>query len=66
MIREYVLQHINIFKSFSFFLFTLLGIECVPLPLALPRFLLSAEFFHFLCVQYGLSLDFHSVLQAVF
>lgn len=39
--------------------------ECVALPLALSHFLLSAEFFLFPYVQYGLSLDCHSIIQAI-
>lgn len=46
-------------KTF-FFLFILLKIKGVSLPLELSYSLLSAG------VQYGLSLDCHSVLQSVF
>lgn len=62
MTRECILQHMQP----PFFFFSFCWNSSVPLPLALPHFLLSAEFFLFLHVQYGLSLGFHSVLQAIF
>lgn len=61
-IREYILQHIPILTPFSF-LFTLLEITCPSAPCTAT---LSAEFFLFPHVQYDLSLDCDSVLQAIF